>query len=111
MQNKTILSGLTAMVILLTVSCSDANNKGSSGQSGSNATGSSKEESQSTIKTRNEEGELIDPAGNVITGCAGHKEFVGYSGDMCPKCENMVMIPITWDITGIDTVRVTSPHN
>jgi len=45
---------------------------------------------------------------HLITGCPGHKEMIGSQGDMCPKCEYMVMIPITWDITGVDTVRVTA---
>ena len=57
---------------------------------------------------RNENGELIDAEGNIITGCPGHKEMIGSQGDMCPKCEYMTMIPITWDIDGVDTVRVTS---
>ena len=57
---------------------------------------------------RNSEGQLIDANGNIITGCPGHKEMIGSQGDMCPKCDYMVMIPITWDITGIDTVRVTT---
>ena len=61
-----------------------------------------------TAKDRNEKGELIDAHGHLITGCPGHKEMVGSEGDMCPKCEYMTMIPITWDITGVDTVRVTT---
>ncbi|KUG10599.1 MULTISPECIES: hypothetical protein [Bacteroidota] len=60
------------------------------------------------LKDRNEKGELIDAAGHLITGCPGHKEMVGSQGDMCPKCDYMTMIPITWDITGVDTVRVTT---
>ena len=59
-------------------------------------------------KDRNEKGELIDAHGHLITGCPRHKEMVGSEGDMCPKREYMVMIPITWDITGVDTVRVTA---
>ncbi len=57
---------------------------------------------------RNDKGELIDAAGNLIMGCPSHKEMIGTKGDMCPKCGYMTMIPITWDITGVDTVRVTS---
>lgn len=41
-------------------------------------------------------------------GCPSHKEMIGSEGDMCPKCGYMTMIPITWDITGVDTVRVTT---
>ena len=52
-----------------------------------------------TAKDRNEKGELIDAHGHLITGCPGHKEMIG---------EYMTMIPITWDITGVDTVRVTT---
>ena len=62
---------------------------------------------KTTAKNRNEKGELVDASGHLITGCPGHKEMIGSQGDMCPKCEYMVMIPITWDITGVDTVRVT----
>lgn len=60
------------------------------------------------VKDRNKEGQLIDKAGHLITGCPGHREMVGSSGDMCPKCDYMTMIPITWDIAGVDTVRVTT---
>lgn len=63
------------------------------------------------VKNRNEKGELIDAHGHLITGCPGHKEMVGSQGDMCPKCDYMTMIPITWDITGVDTVRVTTLGN
>lgn len=57
---------------------------------------------------RNNNGELIDANGEIITGCPQHKEMIGSEGDLCPKCNYMKMIPITWSIEGIDTVRVTS---
>lgn len=63
---------------------------------------------QVEVKDRNEKGELIDAHGHLITGCPSHKEMIGSEGDMCPKCNYMTMIPITWDISGVDTVRVTT---
>ena len=57
---------------------------------------------------RNADGQLIDAHGHLITGCPSHKEMIGSEGDMCPKCDYMTMIPITWDITDVDTVRVTT---
>ncbi|MCA6439598.1 MULTISPECIES: hypothetical protein [unclassified Arcicella] len=63
---------------------------------------------KAATKDRNEKGQLIDSKGQLITGCPGHKEMIGSQGDKCPKCEYMTMIPITWDITGVDTVRVTT---
>lgn len=67
-------------------------------------------ENQGQIKSndRNEKGELIDAQGKLIMGCPGHKDMVGSAGDKCPKCGDMVMVPITWSIEGIDTVRVTT---
>ena len=59
-------------------------------------------------KERNEQGQLVDAKGHLIMGCPSHKEMIGSEGDMCPKCGYMTMIPITWDITGVDTVRVTT---
>lgn len=64
-----------------------------------------------TSDSKNENGELTDAAGNIITGCPAHNEMIGSAGDKCPKCNYMKMIPITWDIAGVDTVRVTSLPN
>ncbi|MDX9749682.1 MAG: hypothetical protein RBT71_01190 [Flavobacteriales bacterium] len=47
-------------------------------------------------------------ADNTIYGCPMHKEMIGGQGDRCPKCNYMEMIPVTWSLDGIDTVRVTS---
>ena len=46
--------------------------------------------------------------GEIITGCPMHKEYIGKKGDKCPKCNYNEMIPITWSMEGIDTVRVTT---
>lgn len=74
-------------------------------------TSSTTDEEQSELlagNDRNEKGELIDANGHLIMGCPGHKDMVGSEGDICPKCGSMKLIPITWDISGIDTVRVTT---
>lgn len=47
-------------------------------------------------------------AATVLYGCPSHKELIGAKGDICIKCGTMKMIPITWSLEGIDTVRVTS---
>jgi hypothetical protein len=59
-------------------------------------------------KYENELGQALDKNGNFITGCPAHKEMIGSEGDKCPKCNYMTMIPITWPLEGIDTLRVTS---
>ena len=56
----------------------------------------------------NEKGELVEASGNIIVGCPMHKEMIGSEGDLCPKCNYMKMVPVTWSLDGIDTVRVTS---
>ncbi|KFF25691.1 hypothetical protein [Chryseobacterium vrystaatense] len=56
----------------------------------------------------NELGQALDKNGKFITGCPSHKEMIGSEGDTCPKCGYMTMLPITWSLEGIDTVRVTS---
>jgi len=70
----------------------------------------STETTKTTTKSdnRNENGELVDASGEIITGCPMHKEYVGKKGDKCPKCNYNEMIPITWSMEGIDTVRVTT---
>ena len=70
----------------------------------------STETTQTTTKSdnRNENGELVDASGEIITGCPMHKEMIGSEGDLCPKCNYMKMPPITWSLEGIDTVRVTT---
>lgn len=113
--NKLMISALASLAIFLTA-CGGVTKAGKDGHAhtegdGHNhATEQQVEKSSDKIvtKDRNEKGELIDAHGHLITGCPGHKEMVGSEGDMCPKCEYMTMIPITWDIVGVDTVRVTS---
>jgi hypothetical protein len=56
----------------------------------------------------NKLGQALDKNGKFITGCPAHKEMIGSQGDKCPKCDYMTMIPITWSLQGIDTLRVTS---
>ena len=65
-------------------------------------------ETSTTSDSRNENGELVDASGAIITGCPMHKEMIGAKGDKCPKCNYMEMVPITWSLEGIDTVRVTT---
>lgn len=57
-------------------------------------------------KYENELGQALDANGHLITGCPIHKEMIGVEGDECPKCDYMKMLPITWSLQGIDTVRV-----
>jgi len=59
-------------------------------------------------KYENELGHALDKNGNFITGCPSHKEMIGIEGDQCPKCGYMTMLPITWSLEGIDTIRVTN---
>lgn len=56
----------------------------------------------------NELGQALDKNGKFITGCPSHKEMIGSEGDKCPKCGYMTMLPITWSLKGVDTIRVTS---
>lgn len=53
-------------------------------------------------------GQVVDENKKLITGCPLHKEMIGSEGDKCPKCDYMTMIPITWSLKEIDTIRVTS---
>ncbi len=113
--NKLMISALASLAIFFTACGGDtkAGKDGhahAEGDGHNHATEQQVEKSVDKIagKDRNEKGELIDAHGHLITGCPGHKEMVGSEGDICPKCEYMTMIPITWDITGVDTVRVTS---
>ena len=63
---------------------------------------------EKAVSNRNEKDQLVDAAGHLIVGCPMHKEMVGSEGDKCPKCNYMEMVPITWSLEGIDTVRVTT---
>lgn len=44
----------------------------------------------------------------VLYGCPMHKEMVGSAGDRCPLCNYMEMVPVTWSLDGVETVRVQS---
>jgi hypothetical protein len=112
--NKLLIGAFTSLAIFLT-SCGGDTKTAKDGHVHTDGDGHDhateqvdKPVEKVALKDRNEKGELIDAARTLITGCPGHKEMVGSEGDMCPKCEYMTMIPITWDITGVDTVRVTT---
>jgi len=47
-------------------------------------------------------------AKDILYGCPMHKEMIGSKGDMCPKCNYMELVPVTWSLEGIKTVRVTT---
>lgn len=91
-----------ASVAMFITSC--GNNNSHNEHEGHNHT------TETTTKSdnRNENGELVDASGEIITGCPMHKEMIGAKGDKCPKCNYMEMVPVTWSMEGIDTVRVTS---
>lgn len=59
-------------------------------------------------KFENELGQALDAHGTLLMGCPIHKEMIGVKGDKCSKCDYMEMLPITWPLQGIDTVRVTN---
>lgn len=67
-----------------------------------------KESSKKINKYENDLGQATDKNGKFITGCPSHKEMIGSEGDKCPKCGYMTMLPITWSLEGIDTIRVRS---
>lgn len=35
-----------------------------------------------------------------------YKEMIGSKGDECPRCNYKEMVPVTWSLAGIDSVRV-----
>lgn len=67
-----------------------------------------KEAYKKTNTYENNLGQALDKNGKFITGCPSHKEMIGSEGDKCPKCGYMTMLPITWPLEGVDTIRVTS---
>lgn len=103
-----ILTIALASLMLFMYSCGNNNSAKDKNVHTENNGHNHSEMLEAKTSSRNAEGQLIDISGNIITGCPGHKEMIGSQGDMCPKCDYMVMIPITWDITGVDTVRVTT---
>ncbi|MCV9929760.1 hypothetical protein OIU83_19015 [Flavobacterium sp. LS1R49] len=67
-----------------------------------------KDTTKKVNKYENALGQALDKKGKFITGCPSHKEMIGSKGDKCPKCGYMTMLPITWSLEGVDTLRVTS---
>lgn len=100
----TAIAALTSIVMFAT-SCGN-NNSHNNHEGHNHRTETTKTETNTD--NRNEKGELVDASGEIITGCPMHKEMIGSKGDKCPKCNYMEMVPITWSLDGIDTVRVTS---
>ena len=89
---KTAIAAL-ASIAMFVASCGNSNSHNQhEGHDHATETAVSNTETQKA--NRNEKGELIDAAGNIITGCPGHREMIGSQGDMCPKCDYMTMIPI-----------------
>lgn len=112
--NKFLIAVFTSLSIFI-YSCGNNNatmdeHKHTDGDGHNHATEQVEEQpaGQVAATDRNNKGELVDASGNVIVGCPMHKEMIGSEGDLCPKCNYMKMVPITWDMTGVDTVRVTT---
>lgn len=102
-----------ALLMLFAYSCGNSNSAKEehmhSESDGHNHTTEMVSEQKLSLKDiRNEKGELTDEAGNIITGCPMHKEMIGSVGDLCPKCNYMEMIPITWSMEGVEAVKVTN---
>lgn len=97
--NKVALLSLTFTSILIT-SCGDNTPKKSYTHQEKIKT------SSKTNKHENELGQALDAKGTLLTGCPIHKEMIGVEGDQCPKCDYMTMLPITWPLQGVDTIRV-----
>lgn len=103
---KMIVATFAALTLIVS-SCGNSNKHSENdGHNHGSQTMESPKENKSG--SRNEKGELVDATGTIITGCPSHTQMIGSQGDMCPLCNYMVMIPITWDIDGVDTVRVTT---
>lgn len=90
---KVWLQAAMFSIAILTVAC-NGGNKESHAVKGDSLAVSGASASLSTLDT--------------IYGCPSHKEMIGSKGDKCPKCWYMTMIPVTWPLEGVDTVRVTS---
>ena len=63
---------------------------------------------KTTVETEAHEHSVDKQAEATLYGCPMHKEMIGVKGDRCPLCNYNEMIPITWSLNGVDTVRVTS---
>ncbi|MFA4869949.1 MAG: hypothetical protein WC623_17255 [Pedobacter sp.] len=100
-----------ALIAIFAASCSSDNNKEkhihTDGHGQTEVVESKDITTITTNEYENEFGQVVDKNQNLITGCPLHKEMIGSEGDKCPKCDYMTMIPITWPLKGIDTIRVT----
>lgn len=105
---------VASLVTVLAYACTGADPKGHTGHDHAHGEGHGHEvaENHTSAKKKNkyenEYGHALDRNGNFITGCPSHKEMIGVEGDQCPKCGYMTMLPITWSLEGIDTIRVSS---
>lgn len=97
---RTILGTLTSAVLLFLAAC------------GTPAPDHADRTAPAAVEQADHHGHDHDDADaladNAIFGCPMHKEMIGSQGDRCPLCNYMEMIPVTWSLDGIDTVRVTS---
>lgn len=103
---KTAIAAL-ASIAMFVASCGNSNSHNQH-EEHNHATEISLSKTELQNANRNEKDQLVDAAGHLIVGCPMHKEMVGSEGDKCPKCNYMKMVPITWSLEGIDTVRVTT---
>ncbi|SFN40988.1 hypothetical protein SAMN05421594_2654 [Chryseobacterium oleae] len=115
MKINTIKIILFTLIAVLASSCGSSDKKEKNTHSLSEGDGhhhtkalENKETTKKINKYENELGQALDKNRKFITGCPSHKEMIGSEGDTCPKCGYMTMLPITWSLEGIDTVRVTS---
>lgn len=115
MKINNFMIALVASVIVFASSCANENTTTKSGHDHQNGDAHNHTEvaeqkgvTKKMNKYENELGHALDKNGNFITGCPSHKEMIGIEGDQCPKCGYMTMLPITWSLEGIDTIRVTS---
>jgi hypothetical protein len=115
MKINNFMIAIVASVIVFASACSSENTNTKSGHEHQDGdahkhteVAENKGVTKKTNKYENELGQALDKDGNFITGCPSHKEMIGIEGDQCPKCGYMTMLPITWSLEGIDTIRVTS---
>jgi len=114
MKPNKFMTAVFAAITIIASSCGSDNIKAKSAQDHTDDDGHNhievvevKEAIKKINNYENELGQALDKNGNFITGCPSHKEMIGLEGDKCPRCGYMTMIPITWSLEGVDTVRVT----
>jgi hypothetical protein len=115
MKLNKIMIAVFASIAIFATSCGSDNKKVDGAQEPTEGDGhhhtevvESKAATKKMNLYENEFGQALDKNGNLITGCPSHTEMIGIEGDKCPKYGYMTMIPITWPLEGVDTVRVTS---